>query len=251
MLPTGQSVAAVITARNERDTLQLLLAQLNRAAFREIIVVVNGSSDDSLFIARNAGATIVHYPEALGHDIGRAVGAKLAKSDMVLFLDGDMPIRAEELSPFIHAIDRGYDIALNNITPFIGPLSNWDHVTLLKEFVNRVMDRQDLSANSLTAVPHAMSRSALYMIGLHELAVPPRAQVIALYRRMSICAPASINVITRNKVRKHNVGTSNPVSELILGDHLEALQLLRSYKGPRMGFHDYIRKRELAGGSVR
>src|SRR5690606_31789704 len=77
MLPTGQSVAVVITAMNEADTLGPLLKQMRRLPLSEKIVVINGSSDDSFTMAHDEGATVIYYPEALGHDVGRAVGARL------------------------------------------------------------------------------------------------------------------------------------------------------------------------------
>ena len=248
LMPTTRSVAAVVTAMNEALTLSVLLRQLNRLPLSEVIVVINGSSDDSLNVARSFGATVVHYPDPLGHDVGRAVGARLSKSEMVLFLDGDIPVKAEQLIPFIYAVHRGVDVALNNIKPYLGPIRNWDSVTLIKEFLNRCLDRPDLSANSLTAVPHALSRRALDTIGTRNLTIPPKAQLIAVQSGLRISAPASVNVISKNKHRQHNVGAQNPVSELIMGDHVEALNLLRQSRGRRMGFADVIRKREAAGG---
>lgn len=248
LLPTKKTVSAVVTAMNEANTLRPLLRQLNRLPISEIIVVVNGSSDDSFSIARDAGAMVVHYSDPIGHDVGRAVGAEMATSDIVLFLDGDIPVKAEQLVPFIYSVHCGSDIALNNIRPFLGPLSSWDNVTVVKEFLNRCLDRQDLSANSLTAVPHAMSRKALETIGIRHLAVPPKAQIIALQSGLKVTTSTGVNVIKNNKRRQDNVGLSNPVSELIIGDHFEALHMLRLKKGPRMGFADSIRKREAPGG---
>ena len=51
----------------------------------EIIVVVNGSSDTTKEIAEGAGCRVVYYEEALGINIGRAIGAKKAKGDILLF----------------------------------------------------------------------------------------------------------------------------------------------------------------------
>lgn len=246
LLPTVKTVAAIVTVMNEKDTILQVIEQLNRMPLHEVIFIVNGSTDESFELIRNySGAMIVHYQQALGHDVGRAIGAKLAESDILLFLDGDFPILAEHLVPFIDAIESGKDIALNNISPYIGLFSKRDYVTTVKEFINRSMSRADLEANSLTAVPHAMRKEAAHIIGYGNLAVPPKAQVIAIEKGMAISAPASVDVITRNRLRARNVGSMNKVSDMIIGDHIEALKTVMDLKGPRLSFPDQIRHRQI------
>ncbi|MFE0558221.1 glycosyltransferase family 2 protein [Paenibacillus sp. NPDC058910] len=246
LLPTDKRVAVIVLVMNEKDTILKLLEQLHRLPLHEIIFVVNGSTDESFEMIRNQSkAIIVHYKHALGHDVGRAVGAKLADSDILLFLDGDVPVLAEHLVPFIDAIEQGSDIALNDISPYIGLFSERDHVTTIKEFINRSMGRADLEANSLTAVPHAMKKEAAQIIGYPHLSVPPKAQVIALEKGLTINAPASVDVITKNRLRARNVGLQNAVSDLIIGDHIEALKTAFDLKGSRLSFSDQIRQRQL------
>lgn len=244
LMPTLKSVAAVITVRNEGATVSKVLAELSRLPLKEIIAVVNGSADNSFSEARKCpSATIVHIPEALGYDVGRSIGAKLSTADMVLFLDGDIPIQAERLISFILAVERGADVALNDVTPFIGSFAGRDSVTMLKEFLNVVQDRRDLNANSMTAVPHVLSRKAIEHIGAGNLAVPPKAQSLAIRLGLSVCAPASVDVFKANKATGFNKGAANPVSKLILGDHLEALHMLMETNGGRLRYEDDIRQR--------
>lgn len=250
LLPTRLTVGAVITAMNEAATLAKVLRQLKRLPLAETVVIVNGSRDESFAVAQAHGTVAVHYPEPLGHDVGRALGAKLTQADIVLFLDGDIPIRAERLVPFIEAVHRGTDVALNDITPFLGPVRHWDDVTLVKAFLNRALDRPDLAANAMTAVPHALSRKAICTIGPRDLSVPPVALVKALVSGLAVAAPAPVNVIAGNKRRAMNTGRENPVSGLIVGDHLEALQTLALERGNRIGFGDPIRNRQAAGGET-
>jgi len=249
LLPTTRSVAAVVTAMNEERTLPVVLDQLERLPLHETIVVINGSTDNSYHIARSRPeVTILHYPEPLGHDVGRAVGAKASTSDIVLFLDGDLPVEAEQLRPFIAEIARGGDVALNDIHRYIGVFSERDVVTVMKEFLNRVLGREDLGASSLTAIPHAMSREAIRRIGYESLAVPPLAHARAIRLGLKLGRPVSVDVITRNKVRRSlNVGVSNPVAEMIIGDHIEALHDCMREAGSRLGFHDRTRNRQAIG----
>lgn len=247
LLPTVRTVSVIVTVMNEQDTVPGILEQLHRLPLHEIIFVLNGSTDESFEMIRNQSlATIVHFHHPLGHDVGRAIGAKLAQSDILLFLDGDIPVFAEHLVPFIDAVERGMDIALNNICPYIGLFSDRDDVTTVKEFVNMSMERTDLRANSLTAVPHAMSKQAAQTIGYANLAVPPKAQVIAMEKGLKLSSPINVDVITRNRLRKRNVGRNNTVSEMIIGDHIEALTTVLDSKGSRLSFTDQIRNRQRA-----
>ncbi|WP_256257614.1 MULTISPECIES: glycosyltransferase family A protein [unclassified Paenibacillus] len=249
--PVEQSIAVVITAMNEEATIGRTIREAVRLGADEVIVVVNGSTDRTYERAsQHAEAKIVHYPHPLGHDVGRAVGARLATADIVLFLDGDIPIRAERLVAFVHAVSRGMDIALNDISPYLGSFSRRDQVTQVKQFLNLSLGRPDLKANSLTAVPHAMSRAALEALGPELLMVPPKAQAAALLQGLSVGAPASVDVIRRNKRRKGNQGALNRVARLIIGDHLEALKLAGEKAGARLCFPDTQRARITGGGAA-
>ena len=244
LLPTTKRVTAIVTVMNEQDTVPAVIAELSRLPLQETIYVINGSTDDSYPRIRNQSAgVIVHYDAPLGHDVGRAVGARLADADILLFLDGDLPVKAEQLVPFIAAVADGADLALNDLSPYLGVFAARDSVSMVKEFVNRAMGRADLKANSLTAVPHAMSREAVQRIGAAHLAVPPLAQVLAIEHGLRIVCPDSIDVISGNRVRATNSGSNNAVARMIIGDHIEALKTAMDRRGVRLAYPDQLRQR--------
>jgi hypothetical protein len=251
LVPTTQSIGAIVSVMNEEKTILSILNQLQRLPLDEIIFVVNGSKDLSFHLIRNhSDSVIIHYPHPIGHDVGRAIGAKLANSDILLFMDGDFPVFAEHLVPFIDAVERGLDVALNDISPYIGLFSGRDAVTMIKQFLNRSLSRPDLGANSLTAVPHALSKKAVQSITYTKLMVPPIAQAAAILNGLNIGAPMSVDVITKNRLRADNMGTDNSVSEMIIGDHVEALNIVMEVRGARMLFEDSIRQRMKVGVDV-
>ncbi len=248
---TSKSASAVVSVMNEEATLDAVIDQLERLPLRELIVVVNGSKDKSFSIARNSPKTrIVYYPEALGHDVGRAVGAKLTDTQIVLFMDGDIPLRAEQLLPFAQAVEEGADVVLNDISRQVGLFYERDSVTIIKEFLNHSLGRPDLRMNSLTAVPHVLTRKALDAIGIKNLAVPPVANALAIRQGLNIKTAAGPDVVSGNRLRKGNSGRQNPVSDMIVGDHLEALAMMMEQQGERLHFPDHIRKRSQIGGAV-
>lgn len=243
-LPTVKKTAAIVTVMNEEQAIPGIVKELERLALDELIFVVNGSDDGSFKAARRSPrALVIHYPYALGHDVGRAIGAKLAQADYLLFLDGDFSVPAEKLAPFVAALEDGADIALNDITPYIPLFSYRDPVTIVKQFLNVAMARPELHANSLTAIPHAMTRRAIEAVGYAALAVPPKAQASAILKGLRIDCPASVDVVTANRIRSHNAGLGNSVEELIVGDHIEALKLATDHRGARLGFDDAVRLR--------
>ncbi|GIO87236.1 hypothetical protein J25TS5_41680 [Paenibacillus faecis] len=234
-LPLQRSASAVVTASNEEKTLPLVLSELEKLPLQEIMVVLNGCTDGSLeAVFRHPRVLKLHYPERLGHDVGRAVGAKTVRGETILFVDGDLPVVAEELAPFLLAVDRGTDMALNDITPFLPPFPQQDEVTRSKTLLNLLLGRPDLRANSLTAVPHALSRKLIDAIGTPALAVPPKAQALAIARGFEVTAPSAVNVLRKNRIRAGNTGAGNAVAKLIVGDHIEALETVMQMKGIRL-----------------
>jgi glycosyltransferase involved in cell wall biosynthesis len=249
LLPTSRTVSVVLSLMNEEKTVKRILQELEKLPFHEVILVINGSKDHTFSIARKmSNAIIVHHESRLGHDVGRAMGAQLANSDILLFLDGDFLLKAGQIFPFIQAIERGADVALNDINAFLRVFNMRDQVTIMKQFLNYSLRKKELGANSLTAVPHAMTRDASEKIGFANLMVPPKAQVLAVTENLNIKAVKGVNVFYKNKRNAFNRGSKSPVAQLIIGDHAEALKLAMHYQGERLSFPDDWRLRKFAGG---
>ncbi|MFT9369964.1 glycosyltransferase family 2 protein [Paenibacillus polymyxa] len=219
------TAAAVVSVCNEEATIDRVLGELEKLPLADIIVVLNGCTDGtrSAVAKRHPGATLVDVPDRLGHDVGRAIGARLTQADIVLFVDGDLPIPASDLLPFLQAVDQGTDVALNDLGRHLPPYTQQDSVTRCKGFLNRVLRRSDLGASSLTAVPHALSRRVLNQLGPAVLAVPPKAHAMAILHGMIVAAVYAVDVIKTNRKRTFNVGKGNAMEQLIIGDHAEAL----------------------------
>lgn len=143
----------------------------------EIILIVNGSTDKTEELAKNCGATVITYKEALGIDTGRAVGAYFAKGDILLFIDGDFLIPSSDLLPFVQSVQNGTDLALNKLEHYYMYRLPYTIVTACKYAVNLACNRKDLGMGSTTAVPHAFSRKCIDTIGFHSLLSPTLSQV--------------------------------------------------------------------------
>ena len=239
-------ISIIIPAMNEKATLPAVLYQASRVhPCSEVIVVANGSTDGTGEIAAKWGARLISFDEPLGHDVGRRVGAEIAKGEVLLFIDGDMVISAKELRPFVKAILAGVDVALNG---YSGPVEKQEAhpVVLAKHVLNAFLSRTDLKGASMTAVPHAISRRCLQTIGSAALEVPPLAYAMAVSRGLNVQAVHTIAVGKMNPVRVRkqvNQGKGDPLTTLVTGDHLEALYWLVMEYGARGGYSDLGRQR--------
>ena len=119
-----------------------------------------------------------------------------------------------------------------------------DYVSMAKAFLNRLLLLPYLRYSSLTAIPHAMKRKAAEVIGFHNLSIPPKAYAIGAMRGLVIDHVSSVNVFNTNKVRAAHIQGTNEIENMILGDHIEAIQWIQSKIGPRAYFNDKARWRE-------
>lgn len=228
-------LSVIIPVMNERRTIGRVIREAGKIhPSVEVIVVANGSIDGSAAIARRNGARVIEYRRPLGHDVGRSIGARAARGEVLLFIDGDMVVPASQLRPFVQAVtDRGIDVALND---YSGPTDkiNIHSVVLAKHALNELLGRPELKGTSLTAVPHAINREALHAIGVESLSVPPLAHAKAVRMGLKVVAVHHVNVGRLNPPRLKRERT-NSLEKLIVGDHLEAIGWLMESIGDREG----------------
>lgn len=238
-------VSIIVPVMNEKLTLARVLQQASKVhPCSEVIVVDNGSTDGTGKVAALSGARLISFDSPLGHDVGRRIGAEFAKGDVLLFIDGDMVIPAFHLKPFINAVLSGVDVALNK---YRGPVDKdpIHPVILAKHVLSASLLRPDLEGASMTAIPHAISRNALQSIGVEALEIPPLAMARAIESGLEVKAVHTVSVGKKNRSRhKSRAGITDPLSSLIVGDHLEALHWILTKQGYRGGYGDLGRKRD-------
>ncbi len=108
-----RSLSIVIPAKNEAENLigflPRLLAVMDDA---EIIVVNDGSTDDTVKICEQHGVTVVTHPYSKGNGAAIKTGAKAARGDTIVFLDGDGQHKPEDIPKLLEMLDTGYDMVV-------------------------------------------------------------------------------------------------------------------------------------------
>lgn len=91
------SISILIPAFNEGAVVaDVVTALRTHAPWREIIVVDDGSGDETGRFAREAGATVVRHPYNKGNGAAIKSGIRAATGEFILILDGDGQHRPED-----------------------------------------------------------------------------------------------------------------------------------------------------------
>ena len=107
------SLSIVIPAKNEAEGLSSVLPSLRDAyPDAELIVVNDGSSDDTAAVANAAGAQVVSHPYSKGNGAAIKSGARAASGEIILFMDGDGQHRTEDIAALLEKLREGYDLVV-------------------------------------------------------------------------------------------------------------------------------------------
>lgn len=109
------TVSVIIPARNEATgiarTVLAIIKEASRICTVEVIVVDDGSTDETTKIARHAGARVIEMGTAGGNPAAaRNRGAKAANGDPLVFLDADCEVTEGWLAAFLDAHTKGETI---------------------------------------------------------------------------------------------------------------------------------------------
>jgi glycosyltransferase involved in cell wall biosynthesis len=126
------SFSIVIPAKNEAGAIGAAVAGARKAyPDAEIIVVDDGSTDDTAKIAGEAGAKVIQHPESLGNGAAVKAGARAAKGKIIAFMDGDGQHDATEFGKLLEKLDQGYDMV-------IGARSSGSHANVGRLYANGI-----------------------------------------------------------------------------------------------------------------
>ena len=106
-------LSLIIPARNEAEGLRYLLPEL--AAIlpgAEIIVVNDGSDDDTLVICAEFPVQVVSHPYPKGNGAAVKSGARSANGEVLIFMDADGQHKPEDIPALLEKFNEGYDMVV-------------------------------------------------------------------------------------------------------------------------------------------
>lgn len=106
-------LSLILPARNEAAGLRRLLPELV-AAFPnvEIIIVDDGSDDDTTAICKEFSVRIVHHPYPKGNGAAIKSGVRAASGDTLVFMDADGQHKVDDIQALLAKFNDGYDMVV-------------------------------------------------------------------------------------------------------------------------------------------
>ncbi|MFY0650397.1 MAG: glycosyltransferase family 2 protein [Cyclobacteriaceae bacterium] len=114
------SIKVIIPAFNEQNAVGMVIDEIPKNLVEEVIVVDNGSTDNTCEIAREKGATVLKeerrgYGRACLKGIHYIIAQQGSKPDIVVFLDGDHSDYPEQMPSLIKPItEQGIDLVIGS-----------------------------------------------------------------------------------------------------------------------------------------
>ncbi|KRA51634.1 glycosyltransferase family 2 protein [Pseudoxanthomonas sp. Root630] len=106
-------VSVVLPAKNEAGGLPRTLGGLKSLMpDAEVIVVDDGSSDETPKIAEANGARVIRSPYSMGNGAAIKRGARVASGDVIVFMDADGQHDAACIPHLLQKLEEGYDMVV-------------------------------------------------------------------------------------------------------------------------------------------
>lgn len=113
------NVSIVLPAKNESQsigiTVKRIITQTENIKFKigiEVIVVNDGSTDETAAVAQAAGARVVHHPYSKGNGAAIKTGARAAQGEVLVFMDADGQHDPADIPRLLSELNQGNDMVV-------------------------------------------------------------------------------------------------------------------------------------------
>ena len=106
-------ISIVIPAKNESQGLARILPDIKKLhPNAELIVVNDGSTDDTAEVANRCGARVVNHVYSKGNGASIKSGARAATGEWIVFMDGDGQHKPEDIQRLLDRMNQGFDMVV-------------------------------------------------------------------------------------------------------------------------------------------
>lgn len=128
------SCSVVIAALDEASTIGAIVTSIRQSFPKiEIVVVDDGSEDDTAAQAERAGARVVRHPYTIGNGAAVKAGIRAAQGEKIVFMDGDGQHDSADIAPLLEQLSL-YDMV-------VGARNHGQQASLPRGAMNRVFNR--------------------------------------------------------------------------------------------------------------
>lgn len=129
------SVTVIVPARNEAASLPACLrGVIDVLPGCEVIVVNDGSTDETAAVCAGLGVQIISHPYAMGNGAAIKTGARAARGDVLVFMDADGQHKPEDLPALLAKFHQGYDMV-------VGARTDGSHAGMHRAVANDIFSR--------------------------------------------------------------------------------------------------------------
>jgi glycosyltransferase involved in cell wall biosynthesis len=125
----------ILPAKNEAESLKTLLPELcSNFPDAEIIVVNDGSTDDTAGVCTQNGVKVVSHAYSMGNGAAIKTGTRNAEGNILVFMDADGQHSPDDINKLIDKINDGYDMV-------VGARQLDSHASLTRRIGNTIYNR--------------------------------------------------------------------------------------------------------------
>jgi glycosyltransferase involved in cell wall biosynthesis len=129
----NRKISVIIPAYNEAEVIgKVVTSVVEQGIAYEVIVVDDGSHDETAEVARQAGARVVRHPYNIGNGAAVKNGIRMARGDVMVFMDGDGQHDPADIPAMLEHLDS-YDMV-------VGTRSRAHQASLKRFFGNKIFN---------------------------------------------------------------------------------------------------------------